>query len=88
MSNKARRRPSWKKTYDKSAFTIVLLNEEDDSVWETVRVPYMGYWGKKLIAEHGVAGAEKYIRQILIDAANETLAMKEYYNDQALQSHS
>jgi len=70
MSHKARRRPSWKayrKTED--AFVLHILNEEDGTHLETIRVPGLGHFGRHLIREYGQAGAEAHLRQFFIDLA-------------------
>ena len=65
MSKKARRRPSWKKK-DTSSWEIILLNEEDDSLIETIRLPYMGHLGKKIISKYGYYGAETWVKNAII----------------------
>jgi hypothetical protein len=74
MSRKARRRPSWK-SYRKTPDELVirLLNEEDDSLIETIRIAKLGHFGRNLIRAYGQAGAEEYLRQVLIDESNRIL---------------
>lgn len=81
MSGKARRRPSWK-AYKKGedAFVIRLINEENDELFETIRIPKMGYVGRYLIRQYGYHGTEQFLKQKIIDFANDTLAMKEFIN--------
>ena len=73
MSKKARRRPSWKKK-DESSFILHLLNQEDDSLFEIVRIPGLGYFGKMMIKKYGKERAESLIQQVLINYANGVLA--------------
>jgi len=89
MSWKARRRPSWK-AYRKGEDCLIIhiLREEDDSLIEKIRIPKMGYFGRYLVSQYGVQGAEEWLRKTLVDFAEEVLAIEEYYNDQALQHES
>lgn len=82
MSKKARRRPTWKlyKKMNRDDFIIHLINEETNRVMEIIRVPQKGYLGRIMIQMYGKDGAEQKLKQFFIDAANEVLDMKEYYD--------
>lgn len=86
MSKKARRRPTWKihKRIKSDDLIIHLINEENDRLMEIIRVRKMGYLGRLMIDMYGKKEAENKLKQFFIDAANETLAMKEYYDAKAV----
>ena len=70
MSKKARRRPSWKRWKRMEDILVLnLLNEEDGSLIETIRISGLGHMGRNLIRDYGRAEAEQIIRGFLIDTA-------------------
>lgn len=78
VSKKARRRPSWKAWKKQpDAFIIHFLSEEDGSHLETIRIPKMGYVGRRLIQQYGYNGVEKFLQRAMVDYANEIM---ETYN--------
>lgn len=71
MAGKARRRPSWKSKRD--GWTLVLLNEEDDSLIESVFLKKGNSYIRTMIKRYGRDYVEYALREILVGRANDII---------------
>jgi len=69
MSHKARRRPSWKKNRD--GWTLVLLNEEDDSHLDSIFFKKGNIWIKRLVRKYGRDAVQHALQEVLIGHARD-----------------
>lgn len=75
MANKARRRPSWKNKRD--GWTLVLLNEEDDSLFESVFLKKGNKQIKNMIKRYGRSYVEYSLREVLVGRARDIIERRE-----------
>ena len=77
MSNKARRRPTWKKKrYDADAI-IYLLDDKTDEVIDTIRIESYGKELKRMIKTYGRSKVEAFITRELTTLAEAIVATDE-----------
>ena len=69
MSNKARRRPSWKKVRRTDTWTLDLICDETNELLETIHLSHGGRWIKSMIRTHGYQSVHDMILNNLIAAA-------------------
>lgn len=71
MASKARRRPSWKS--NRNGWTLVLLNEEDDSLIESVFIKRGNIQIKNMVKKYGRAYVEYALREVLVGKAKDII---------------
>jgi hypothetical protein len=72
MSNKARRRPSWKKSYNQDFF-LIIINDQNENDRYNIRMKKSKRIINALMSKVGVEKAKEIIKESMLEYANKLI---------------
>ena len=72
MSNKARRRPSWRKSHNQDFF-LIIINDQNENDRYTIRMKKSKRIINALMSKVGVEKAKEIIRESMLEYANKLI---------------